>query len=677
MKKSLLLLPLMVINTWAGFDFGECSGKGTFQQQINKSDINNHDDDILIGKIPQGIEGLRIDLISDKDVDIRLYGENADKVVRWPDGLLRSGKEETKSYKDTAVTYSGYSGTDNKLGHEFILLNAATPTEMTMKAFGYQAGYATVNYSWTGTVDCSAAGTSGSGAFEQEIFSKKIVTVGKIPEDIDHLEVNLTSDADMDIQLYAEDGTVLVGYDPTGLLSGANKSSIDYHGMHIEWSGYNGTNGKKGHEYIKVTPKTTEKLTMKVYGFQSGYADVKYSWGEKTTLPLLVVRIGFADQKFTNSEEVWYNKLFGTKTSQLNHYYNEISSKSFKFVPAQGVSDVVNKGIITVNLAMNHPHTRGKGSKLRPIFLEVMNKINPYIDFSTYDTDNNKAISRSELQIMFLIAGNESSFGDTTRGVWAHKSSMGGVNLDGVHLMHRMYGGTYSVFGERHNKHDATIGIIAHELGHAAFGLPDLYDTNLTNGISAGVGNFGLMAAGSWGYKSGDTYVGQTPPHMIGWSKIQAGFIKPTTLTQDTHNLSIKGTALSGYALYKIPTDDPKEYFLFENRANKGYDRGLYILHGPQFEGGLLITHIDENMRGNQIETQKLVDVEEANDAELDSDVKSQKGHSNNLFFEGNVANFNDSSTVNSNTYDGSSTGIAIENISAVGDTMHADITVN
>ncbi len=40
-----------------------------------------------------------------------------------------------------------------------------------------------------------------------------------------------------------------------------------------------------------------------------------------------------------------------------------------------------------------------------------------------------------------------------------------------------------------------TCGVFAHEMGHAAFGLPDLYDTDNS---SEGLGNWSLMAGGSW-----------------------------------------------------------------------------------------------------------------------------------------------------------------------------------
>ena len=259
----------------AGFDFGECSGSETFGQEIEHYGLDQ-ENAVTVGTIPKGIQGLRVELISDKDVDIRLYGQNNDKVVHWPAGILSKASEETKPYKHIDITYSGYNGDGTGRGHEFIEVEGVTPTDMTMKAFGYQSGYATVNYSWTGKEGCEAG--NGSGHFKQDIPNKATTLVGTIPANIENLEVKLTSDKDIDIQLYGEDGTAIVKW-PDGLLKGGNKQNIEYHGMQIEWSGYNGDGTGRGHEYIKIKGKTTEMLTMKVYGYQAGVADVDYTWG--------------------------------------------------------------------------------------------------------------------------------------------------------------------------------------------------------------------------------------------------------------------------------------------------------------------------------------------------------------------------------------------------------------
>ena len=211
------------------FDFGQCSGSGTFEQQIHK--FQNYEDSVTVGEIPSGIQGLRVELVSSNDVDIRLYGHQAsgaaDKIVHWPYGLLKQAYLEHKPYEGVEVTYSGYNGVGGQLGHEYIEISGATPVAMTMKAFGYQAGFATVNYSWTGKNNCTPNET-GSGHFLQDVPQKATALVGKIPAGISNLSVSLDSDSDLDIQLYGSDGTAIASWSPTGLIAGPAKQSIDF-----------------------------------------------------------------------------------------------------------------------------------------------------------------------------------------------------------------------------------------------------------------------------------------------------------------------------------------------------------------------------------------------------------------------------------------------------------------
>jgi len=276
-KKLLLAASLVVTNAYAlndGFNFDECSGSGSFQQQINHY-MGDYENVITVGEIPAGIQDLNITLTSDKDVDIRLYA-GEDRIVHWPYGLLNGSKEESTEYQGVEVRYSGYNGTEGEKGHEFIEINGSTPTAMTMKAFGYKEGFATVNYSWSGKDGCTS--DEGEGNFTQSLNKDAISMVGAIPAGIGEFVVSLKSDKDLDIQLYGEDGTAIVAWNPKGLLSGPSKQNISYHGMDIEWSGYNGDGTGTGHEYIKISGNTAEELQMKVYGYESGYAEVSYSW---------------------------------------------------------------------------------------------------------------------------------------------------------------------------------------------------------------------------------------------------------------------------------------------------------------------------------------------------------------------------------------------------------------
>ena len=344
MKKNIILLSslLLVNSAWAEFDFTECSGSGTFEQNILQNDS------ISVGTIPIDIEGLSIELQSNKDVDIQLFDTDNNKaIVAWSSGnsldaLFYRSYEETKTYKDMEITYSGYNGTNGNKGYEFIKVQGKeTPVNLEMKAYGYKAGTATVNYSWTGKVGCEDG--IGEGNFTQNIPHKSIALVGEIPKNIDNLNIVLNSMVDVDVQLYGEDGTAIVKWAASsqdkGLLSGSSKQSVNYKGMHIEWSGYNGVDGQKGNEYIKVTPQTTEKLTMKVFGYRSGQADVTYSWGNKVvTLDRTLMNTGLtqesAEESICGASIDWqnveqYDGTLGVTTYYVNSHEGSVGELAY------------------------------------------------------------------------------------------------------------------------------------------------------------------------------------------------------------------------------------------------------------------------------------------------------------------------------------------------------------
>ena len=113
---------------------------------------------------------------------------------------------------------------------------------------------------------------------------------------------------------------------------------------------------------------------------------------------------------------------------------------------------------------------------------------------------------------------------------------------------------------------------------------------------------------------------------------------------------------------------------MLENIGHDGYQAGLdYMIGGNDDTSGIAIWHIDENQSGNSDYTHKLVDLEEAADAGLD--LGSHNGKLASLFFSGNKTEFSDSTSPNSKTYSGTSSGITINNISVAGDSMTFDVS--
>jgi hypothetical protein len=273
-----------------GFDFCQSDsvnggGSGEFQQHIQEDAI------VDVGEIPVGVEGVSIKLTSSNDVDIQLYdAEDGLAIVKWAyfltqGGILKGPYRQHTDYEGVDVEWSGYNGDGTGLGNEYITLTGKTNRSLVMKVFGYREGYATVHYSWTGgqAEGCDIP-ESGGDSFQQQILKNAITTVGDIPIGVHNLYVRLNSNRDIDIQLYDKDnGTKIIVW-PDGILNAATLQSVDYEGMTIEWSGFNGDGTGWGHEYIKISGETTRNLTMKVYGYQPGHAVVDYSWGVDNSL---------------------------------------------------------------------------------------------------------------------------------------------------------------------------------------------------------------------------------------------------------------------------------------------------------------------------------------------------------------------------------------------------------
>jgi M6 family metalloprotease-like protein len=412
------------------------------------------------------------------------------------------------------------------------------------------------------------------------------------------------------------------------------------------------------------------------------------------SLPLLVVRLAYRDRSFVNDAATWSEKFFGGGKHQLNHYYLEVSNGTFEFTPAsehEGDDD----GVITVSLDKSHPDPDIDGREVILTDLaEALAAADPFIDYGAYDRDGNGYIGYNELQVIFIVAGYEDAYsgGTVAPGIWAHSyclSSSVAPQADGVSLLECIGAGRYSLFGERHGvysrtgaivEHDATVGIIAHELGHSAFLLPDLYDTD---GSSGGIGYYGLMGGGSWGASDETDYPGNTPVHPCAWSKIESGWVTPQVVgNANVETVSLNQSAAPSFNIVKVPISG-SEYFLLENRDNSGYDRGLFML-GGDFDGGLALWHIDEEIIAakdptntvNNDETHKGVDLEEAARPQLDTAPESGGGygHESNLYYAGNVAAFTPVTSPDSDSYTGGGSGIYVTDISDRGATMYATV---
>ena len=314
------------------------------------------------------------------------------------------------------------------------------------------------------------------------------------------------------------------------------------------------------------------------------------------------------------------------------------------------------------------------------------------VNYAKFDLNKDGAVSVDEALFVIVCAGYETSFGGSdakTPSVWGHKWTLWGAvsapTLDGVKVGDFFTGGGYTQFGEWHARNSspgkgnmATIGIMCHEIGHDAAGLPDLYDID---GTSVGIGNWGLMGGGSWNRTN---LPGDSPAHFMGWAKYFMSWIKPVIIKKGNKKITLKQIEKSKKKSLYLIKENPNgaefnkgkgEYFLLENRQQTGYDSGL-----PG--NGLLIWHIDEKQANNASEgtaknSHRLVDLEQA-DGKKDLDGPFNRGDEGDPFPGSSKNNkFNKSTNPTSKWYGGKDSKLKISNISNSKATMKAKVSVS
>lgn len=391
------------------------------------------------------------------------------------------------------------------------------------------------------------------------------------------------------------------------------------------------------------------------------------------TRKLLVVLVNFTDDKIRSTDENWSNKFFGASAGSVNDYYKQTTLGKLQFSKATENFGTANDGVIKVNLNYPNPNKGNTdGDAYKTVVKDALSNANAYIAFNSFDTNANGYIDSPELQVILVLAGYEAGYdGITSRGVVGHAWELfanQSVTYDGVYVA--MWGyGKYAIIGEWHGDHEATIGVAAHELGHAALNLPDLKDANHAHFTS----NWCLMGSGGWAMRPGEQY-GTTPALMSAYSRILSGIVTPTVISPNgtAQNITLQSAEKLTYNVVKIPTQIPNEYFLMEVRRDNGYDQGLRGIIGNFTTGsyGMAIWHVPAADANNAV-WPYLVAANNMNGGTTPQEPLNRAA----LYYAGNSTYFGLNSIPNSNTFSGTQTNISVCNIAASGENMTAQVS--
>ncbi len=366
------------------------------------------------------------------------------------------------------------------------------------------------------------------------------------------------------------------------------------------------------------------------------------------TLRVIVVLVDFSDKPMVQTQNHFRDLFFsiGTlPTKSVREYYQEVTNG---LIDIQG--DVVGPLRLPQTLATYAHGASGLGSALpnaQTMARDALVAADPTVNFDPYDNDGNGFVDA----FIVIHAGGGGEETGNSGDIWSHKWVIDGGARKVDHTQ---------VYGYLTVPEDCKIGVCAHELGHLLFGFPDLYDTDYT---SEGIGNWCLMAAGSWGGG------GDTPVHPSAWCKANQQWAVVDTRTSNGV-VSIADVKTS-HTVYRLWTGGAggNEYFLVENRQQTGFDVSL-----PG--AGLLIWHIDESQPANTNENHYKVALMQA-DNRRDLELNHNRGDAGDCYpGTANNTAFNGTSSPNSNSYANVATCVAVNGISASGPVMSASLQV-
>lgn len=366
------------------------------------------------------------------------------------------------------------------------------------------------------------------------------------------------------------------------------------------------------------------------------------------TVRVIIVLVNFSDKSMTKTKAHFENLFFSTgtiATGSVKEYFKEASGGAIN-LEGQVVGPF-NLGKTMAHYAHGESGTGSAEPNARTMAREAAVAANPTVNYAPFDNDGNGFVDA----FVVIHAGPGAEVTGNVNHIWSHKwvLSGGALNADGTKIF------AYLTVPE-----DSRIGVCAHELGHLLFGWPDLYDTD---GSSEGIGNWCLMAGGSW--NNG----GDTPAHPSAWCKSNQGWVSVVVQTTNAStSIPDVKTSKKVHRLWKDGAGG-SEYFLVENRQKTKFDK---FLPG----GGLLIWHIDESVSSNSNETHPKVALKQADGLkQLEAGVN--RGDAGDCYpGTANNKTFNKASNPNSKSYAGVDTCVAVTNISASAATMTATLAV-
>ncbi len=382
------------------------------------------------------------------------------------------------------------------------------------------------------------------------------------------------------------------------------------------------------------------------------------------TVRALLILVDFTDQPYEGGvvaatpadfDSLLFSEGHLNPTGSMTEFYLENSYGKFYIY-----GDVYGWYRMPQTYAYYVDGQRGFGSypqNAQGMVVDAVQAADADIDYSLYDSNND-----GEVDGLFVIhsgpgyeeTGNNNDIHSHQWSIYPHQQYLDGVTIN-----------TYSTEPEERISTSSItdIGVFCHEYGHV-LGLPDLYDVDYTPSTSAGLGDWSLMASGSW------NGAGRRPAHMDAWSKSYVGFLDPVIVTENITDIEVPPVETEP-VVYRLWANGSvgNQYFLVANRQKIGFD-------GPLPGSGLLIYHVDDSRWGNADVNHYQVALEQA-----DGLFQLEWAHNDGDAADPwpgvtNKRSFDDLSTPNSRSYSNATTQVSVWMISDNDSIMTANLDI-